>query len=224
VLDKPLNGCNYFLMLWIGVAVTALLAAPVPANMKKWFYPDDVPVYLIERSPGLWWVGIRMTVRPDGSILGCDVERKSGIPELDDLTCSLASHRAKFLPAHWSDGSPAFGVYRTSISWAVSDAPFDTSKLSNPDLDVFVQSLPGSIKSPALVRVMFAVDQVGNMSSCQAEPTPAFEKTENNPVLAPVACDQLIKSYKAVPANDAAGKAIGSVQDALVRFASGRRQ
>ena len=202
-------------MLWIALA--AQLSAPVPTNLPKWFSYDDVPAYLIERSPGLWLIGVRVTVGPDGVVESCDVESTSGIERLDQFTCRRIKQRAKFAAAHSPEGSAASGVYRTTMHFAVADSPFNTSNASVPDVDVSVASLPAGLKSPALVRVMFAVDQEGRMRSCTAEPR---ENVSNNPELVPIACEQLTKLYKPVPVRDAAGNAVPSVQNATVRFSA----
>jgi TonB family protein len=202
-------------MLWIALA--AQLSAPVPTNLIDWFVYDDFPAYLINRDPGIWAVGVRLTVGPDGTIQRCDVESSSGDSGLDELSCKKVSESAKFRPAI-SGGAAAPGVYRTYIGWDVTKAPAATSRVSNADLNLSVASLPPGIASPAAVRVMFAVDGQGRMTSCVSEPTQPFEQVENNPALVTVACDQLMKSYKPVPAKDSAGNAVPSVQDAIVRF------
>ena len=139
---------------------------------------------------------MRIGVRPDGTIDGCQVGASSGIAQLDRLTCSKNLRRAKFVPATAADGSPAFGVYRRSISWIVASVPRDTSNARRPNLEVQVQNLPPDVKSPTLVRVMFAVDRSGKMGSCLAEPTKSFERVDNDPALVPIACDRIVKSYK----------------------------
>jgi len=203
-------------MLWIAIA--AQVSAPMPTNLPRWFGYDDLPAYMIEREPGHWLVGVRITVGPDGTVHGCDVESGSGTERLDGFTCRRIRQRAEFVPAREADGSLALGVYRTSISWAVADSPFDSRNVSIPDVDVSVANLPAGLRSPALVRVMFAVDAQGKISSCAAEPAKSFELVSNSPELVPVACSQLEKIYKPVPARDSAGAAIPSVQDAIVRF------
>lgn len=205
-------------MLWIALAAAAQLSAPVPKDLTKWFYADDVPDYLMAKGNGLWFVKVGIGISPDGALTGCQIEGSSGIPKLDAFTCRTILKRAKFVPARSIDGSPAFGVFRTSIKWSVADAPWDDSKFSDPDVEVQVQNLPPAVKSPSLVRVMFAVDQAGTIGSCLAEPTKSFQHVDNVPALVPIACDQLAKSYKPVPAKDEGGNAIPSVQDALVRF------
>jgi hypothetical protein len=206
-------------MFWIALA--AQVSAPVPLNLNKWFYADDTPQYLIAKENGLWFVAVRLSVSSDGVLRSCDVESTSGIPQLDSFTCRTLEHRAKFKAARWADGSPAYGVYRTSVQWAVSAVPWDISKVSKPDLDVDVQSLPPGVHSPALVHAMFAVDAAGQMSACISEPSPLSERADN-PALVQVACDQLMKSYKAIPATGGDGKPVVSVQDALVRFSTAK--
>jgi hypothetical protein len=58
------------------------------------------------------------------------------------------------------------------------------------------------------------------MTSCKAERTEPFEQVANDPALVAVACDQLMKSYKPVPAKNSAGQPVPSVQDAIVRFSA----
>jgi hypothetical protein len=200
-------------MLWIALA--AQLSAPVPTNLPNWFSYDDLPPYLIEREPGHWLVGVRVTVGPDGAVQDCHVESTSGTERLDEFTCKRIEQRAGFQPGRSSDGAAVLGVYRAAIPWAVVDSPFDSTLVSIPDVDVSVASLPAGLKSPALVRVMFAVDPDGRMHGCTAEPG---EHVSNHPDLVPVACDQLTQIYKPVPATDASGKAVPSVQNATVRF------
>jgi hypothetical protein len=200
-------------MLWMALA--AQLSAPVPTNLGNWFSNDDFPGYLVEEQPGVWLVGVRVRVGPDGAVQGCDVESTSGVERLDALTCKTVRQRAKFRPAVSANGSPAAGVYRTYVGWDVTRAPATTSHVSNAMLNLTVQNLPSGVPSPAAVRVMFAVDQQGDISSCSSEPTQAFELVNNVPALVSVACEQLAKTYKPTPAGP-------SVQDAIVRFSTTR--
>ncbi|HEX3422659.1 MAG TPA: energy transducer TonB [Sphingomicrobium sp.] len=207
-------------MFWIALA--AVVSAPLPTNLHDWFGQRDTPAYVTQRGRGPWTVGVRVTVRPDGSIQGCQIESASGIPDLDGLTCRLILDRAKFKPAKWIDGSSVLGIYRTFVEWGVSDPFGNRLELSSADLDVLVQGLPSNIHSPALVRTMFAVDALGQISSCTAEPGPALVQIDQDPALVSVACDQLVRSYRAKPARDSSGSSIPSVQDAQVRFSIDR--
>jgi len=201
-------------MLWIALA--ASLSAPLPTNLGNWFANDDFPGYLVEQQPGVWLVGIGVTVAPDGAVTNCSVESSSGVARLDQFTCKTVKERARFRPAVSESGSPAVGVYRTYVGWDVTRAPATTSHVSNAVLNLSVQALPSRIQSPAAVRVMFAVDQQGRIGSCAAEPTQPFERIDNHPALVSAACGQLAKSYKPSPASP-------SVQDAIVRFSTEQR-
>ena len=88
------------------------------------------------------------------------------------------------------------------------------------DLEVRVKALPSGIRDPARVRVMFAVDTAGAVSSCTAEPGENFEMAENKPILVPVSCEQLMQNYKPIPVRNPSGNLIKSVQDAVVQFST----
>jgi hypothetical protein len=210
-------------MFWIALAAAAQLSAPVPTNLKDWFIANDFPSDVITRAPHLWLVPIRIDVGPDGTIRSCEIEATSGEPLLDKRTCEFVRKRARFIPAHWSDGSPAYGAFRTTVSWLlIEGSPDNIPRAVYPDLTITVKSLPSAGKTDSVVRAMFAVDAEGRVSSCVAEPGSGFEEAENAPSLVPVACDELTKTFTAVPAKDATGKAIPSVQDALVLFSTRR--
>lgn len=208
-------------MLWM--APTAQFTAPVPVQPHSWMSADDVPLYLLNGSAGgIWMVPIRVTVAPDGNIRSCEAEPLSKIPALDAHTCKIIVSRGRFQPARVG-GVPRFGVYRTTIKYFVVDGPPDDqlSKNSYPDIDVTVKTLPAKVKSPSLVRVMFAVDADGTKSSCTADESEGMEKVDNNPMLLPIACDQIMSGYRAIPAVES-GKPVASVQTALVRFSVSR--
>lgn len=183
------------------------------------FSVEDVPEYLLKSGSGLWQVPIRVNVAPDGKVRSCEVEGSGGISDLKRRTCQIVMRRAKFRGAR-IDGLPTYGVFRTSIMWAVADSPWDTSKALNSDIEVTVQRLPRGVKSPSFVSVMFAVDAAGNKSACVANDLKGTNRVENHPTLVPIACEQIIKNYRAIPAKDETGKATLSVQTALVRFSS----
>lgn len=204
------------------LALAAQLTAPVPTNLHDWFKASDVPIYLSAKSPHLWLVPIRVDVSPDGTIANCMVEASSGEQFLDKLTCNIVRKRAKFTAARWTDGSAAYGEYRTGVNWMVADEPQAIPRIYYPDLDLSVNSLPSG-SSTSLVRIMFSVDEQGHTSSCVAEPGGGIERAENLPAVVPIACGELLKSYSPVPAKDSGGKPVRSVQDALVLFSTKSR-
>jgi hypothetical protein len=219
-LDTHGPACDVSSMFWIALA--AQISAPAPEMQKSWFSADDVPSYLVDAAPGIWQVPVRVIVAPDGKVRSCDVESAGGMANLKSLTCGIMMRRGKFRAAN-VDGVPTFGVYRTNVKWAVTDGPFDTSKVMSADLEVALNQLPAGTKSPTHVRVAFVVDSTGTKSACVADTTRSFDIVENDPALIPVACDQVMKSYSATPAKDAQGKPVLSVQTAVVRFVTGER-
>lgn len=156
-----------------------------------------------------------MTVRPDGSLQNCEVENDGGDAKLAAYTCALTLKRAKIQPAMSEDGSSVYGVYRWAPTWAVGSPP--SPDFARGDLELEVDRLPKGEKSPAFVTIMFAVDTSGNPSSCSATP-PSYRFHRINPELVPIACEQWIKSFKAVPAKDDTGNSVRSVQTGTVKF------
>jgi hypothetical protein len=196
-------------------SVAAQLSIPVLDRGRLWdlFSPDDVPVELVGEGYGRR-VDVRVTVGPDGKVRNCQAEFSSEVPKLDAYTCELIIRRAHFRPALWIDGRPAYGVIRTGISWSV-----DAGMPPVPgDLQVTLAQRPKHMKSPTFANLMFAVDQSGRPSSCVEEEPKGGRRDELSPELLKVACDQLLKSYVAIPAMDDAGRPVRSVQNAVVRL------
>jgi hypothetical protein len=202
-------------MFWLALA--AQISAPAPKSIVSWFSADDVPEYLLQQGPGVWEVPVRVSVAPDGEIRGCQAETAGPATALDDHTCKIIRRRGKFRPAQ-IDGVPTDGVYRTSITYVIADTP-RYSKVSNADIDVDLKRLPAGLKSPTLVKVVFKVDATGTKSLCAADGTEGLERVNNHPALVPIACDQVMKLYRANPAT-VSGTAVISVQNASVQFSA----
>ena len=206
----------------LAAAAASQLSAPVPTNLKDWVTFDDWPPYMLQKVDVWWDVGVRLVVAADGTLRACIIQTRSGSSDADQLTCDLIKKRARFRAARWTDGSPVTGVYSTTVAWISSTMafydPMRPPKGHDADLDVSVEQLPAGMKSPSLVRAMFAVDASGNVLSCTAETSENYIKAENDPALVPIACDQLQKSFTPLSFKDSSGKAVPSVQDALVRF------
>lgn len=107
-------------MFW-ALATAASLSAPAPLNYI--FYSgDDMPAY--HQMAGVTRITyIRLTVRPDATLQTCEVEDNGGDPKLGAFSCELAMQRARFAPARWIDGSPTYGVYRRTVTWAIDFPP-----------------------------------------------------------------------------------------------------
>jgi hypothetical protein len=196
-------------MLIILVLATQF-GAPIPTNKSSWVRPDDMPLELMSEDT-VYNVPIRLTIAPDGKLQSCAGEMLSQSTKLTDHTCKLLRQRARFRPAINSAGLPSYGVYRTSMRWWFGTfAPREWPTFS--DLELTVSTLPPKIKSPATVRLIFNVDEVGRSSSCTTE------SSESEPVLVGLGCRELVKSYKAIPARSLQGKPVPSVQTGTVTF------
>jgi hypothetical protein len=203
-------------MFWIAVA--AQLSVFYSTDPRSVFSPDDMPAYV--QLEGInRFVRTRTTVGADGTARDCAVEGGSGDPKLDALTCAIILRRAKFTPPKWIDGSSAYGVIRAPVTWAIGDSPSDKEKRTAypPDIELEVDKLPAGADSPSDVRLLIAVDVNGKVLGCNEAPTMRFDKA-NNPELVPIACDQMKSTFTAIPAKDATGTSVRSIQTALVTF------
>jgi hypothetical protein len=222
VLDKLANRCNYSGMFWIALAAVAQLVGPRVEDAQRVFSPDDMPAY-VQRAGIDRFILTRTTILPDGTVRNCDVERSSGDRKLDTLSCSIIVKRAKFQSSKWVDGSAAYGVVRAPVSWTIGGPPskHELQKAYPADLDISVSQLPASAKAPITVRLTIAVDESGRIVGCSE--APPFSKHERSfPELVPIACQQLTDKYSPIPAKDASGKPVRSVQDAMVDFSTGK--
>jgi TonB family protein len=223
----------YALLITISAA-TLMAAGPPPSqpslplalghrysDVRAVFTNDDYPADLL-RAGKSGTVSTRTTVRPDGSIQGCAVERSSGIPSLDAYTCAIILKRARFAPAKWTDGSAAYGVIRVPVSWVVSyAAPSKESmfRATNPDLELSVNHLPqGARQSFTAVSLEVAADENGRPVTCVEWSPPKNARGAYFPELVPIACNEVMATLKLIPPLDASGKAARSVQSVLVNF------
>jgi hypothetical protein len=211
------------------VALAAQLTLPIPLGLRfpdvrSVFSTDDMPAYV--QIEGInRFVSTRTTIRPDGTAQECTSERGSGDEKLDALTCSIILKRAKyFQPAKWVDGSPAYAVIRVPVIWAIGGSPSKTElqRAYPADLDIFVNRLPAGAERQTGVPLMIAVDETGRIVSCtKASPVFKDDHTKTFPELVPIACRQAMSQITAIPAKDASGKPVRSVQTASVLFSTG---
>lgn len=208
-------------MLWIALA--AQLSGPLPEETETVFSVDDMPEYVLRAGINRF-VLTRTTVGLDGIPQNCVIERSSGDAALDAYTCAIIVKRARLRPAKWIDGSPSYSVLRVPISWTIGGPPSSSElqKAYRADIDIMVNRLPDGAKSPISVRLMIAVDQNGRPVACDEAPRPSGRSHDKVfPKLVPIACQQMMSQYKAIPAKDESGKPVRSVQNATVDFSSG---
>jgi protein TonB len=203
-------------MLWVALAAqisAAQMSAPQPTNLDRWATADDVPLRMLPEGPS-FVVGFRVAVDPTGRPQSCRLEKTSGLEDLDTYTCKLVMKRARFKAASDVNGAPMYGVYASYMKWWVGERPPPPPAPFGGDLDLMVDSWPAGIKSPATIRIMFAVDAQGRPSACRSE------KADAAAPLVEIACDQILRRLKPVPAVDRGGAAVSSVQDAEIRFST----
>lgn len=92
--------------------------APVPIDPSSWISYDDYPTSAI-KAGAHGTVGYRISVRDDGGVLSCIVTSSSGVPALDNQTCTSLLQRARFTPAKDQTGRPRPGEYDGKVAWTV---------------------------------------------------------------------------------------------------------
>ena len=210
-------------MFWLALA--AQLSAPVPVGLRvpdirTLFTVEDFPQYLLRSGISLT-VLTKTTVRPDGTVENCVAEASSGDSNLDAYTCNLIAKRAKFAPARWTDGSPAYGVVRAPIGWMQGNEPppKEVRQAMGPDLALLVNKLPGAAHSPVMVYLLIAADENGRALNCEESPAAAANPNlQHFPDLVSAACQQMTAKPSVTPLLDSSGKPVRSVQGVSVRF------
>jgi TonB family protein len=212
-------------MFWIAFAAQFSLPVPIGLpfpDVRAVFSPDDMPAYV--QIAGInRFVATRTTVRPDGTVQDCTVEQDSGDAKLDAYTCAIIVRRAKFQPAKWVDGSTAYGVIRAPVIWAIGGPPSksEVQKAYPPDIELSVTRLPAGADRRTSLALMIVVDENGRVVGCDERPKVPRDHTKTFPELVPIACQQMMNEFTAVPAKDASGKPVRSVQTASVVFSTG---
>ena len=92
-------------------------SAPEAAtNPGTWFRPGDYPPALNQSAVGAIVV-VRLVVGADGRVTNCAVAKAGGDKAFEDLTCRLATERARFTPAVGASGQPIASVWARRIKW-----------------------------------------------------------------------------------------------------------
>ena len=199
-------------MLWIVLAAQLSLPTPDPRTL---FSGEDMPAYVQIQGINRF-ISTRTTVKPDGTTQDCGFERGSGDRKLDALTCAIILRRATFQPATWVDGSPAYAVFRTPVSWTIGGPPSkkELRDAYSPDITITVSRLPEGAPDPTNVHLMIAVDESGRIVACDEAPKDTRDHSKTFPALAPLACQEMARQLKPRPAKDGSGNPVRSVQSA----------
>ncbi len=113
-------------------------------NPGGWVTPADYPPEALREKRG---GALRFLVRiaADGTPVECNVIESSGVPSLDEKTCSLIIKRAKFYPAQDADGRSVASSYTNAIRWSL---PSEAANVLEPKSETlsFILDEDGSIK------------------------------------------------------------------------------
>jgi TonB family protein len=92
-------------------------SGPRPANnVSHWFRKSDYPDKQDHQGAG-GLVSIRLVIGVDGAVKKCEVHKSGGDKAFEDLTCRLASERARFVPAIGADGRPIVSLWERRVNW-----------------------------------------------------------------------------------------------------------
>ena len=94
-------------------------ASPARGDVRSSFSNDDYPAAAIAAG-AQGTAQARLSIGPDGRVVGCDLIRSTGNGALDSTTCNILRRRVKFSPAKDSNGNPTADSYTTPpITWVL---------------------------------------------------------------------------------------------------------
>jgi protein TonB len=94
----------------------AVEPARAKADLGRYVSDADYPSDAIRREEQ-GATRFRLAVGPDGRVTGCTVTGSSGSAALDMATCRLMKSRARFAPAHDSNGNAVADAVSSAITW-----------------------------------------------------------------------------------------------------------
>ena len=117
-----LNKCYDNLLTGWGLDAAKRAAAKVPPQPSispgTWVTNNDYPTEALRASLS-GDVAFLLVVGADGKSTDCRVVHSSGVPLLDQTTCSLISRRARFKPAQNDAGQAVTGYYVNRVRWVI---------------------------------------------------------------------------------------------------------
>jgi protein TonB len=79
---------------------------------------DDYPPSAL-RAGQQGRTSFRLEVGTDGRATACSITQSSGWPELDQTTCRILMHKARFTAALDAGGKPTTAFYANSVLWQI---------------------------------------------------------------------------------------------------------
>lgn len=94
-------------------------ARPI-GDLGTWVTNDDYPAEAAKNSQH-GTTGFRLTIDPNGKIVGCEITSSSGFASLDETACRVISQRGRFSPALDKKGKPIAGTWASRFRWVLQD-------------------------------------------------------------------------------------------------------
>jgi hypothetical protein len=210
-------------MLWILLAAQLSgLSSSHPTDVRGLFSYNDFPAYLSHIGDLSRTVYTRTTIRDDGTLQDCSVELSSGDPKLDAYTCALIVKRGKFLAGRAGDGTALYTVLRFPVNWTITSSfpsREERWRAIIPDLELSVDRLPKGAKKLVDLTLENEVDDKGRIVACGELPPLRADQHQHFSELAPIACQNAVKTLSLRPPRDRNGAPTRSIQTTTVRFA-----
>lgn len=196
------------------------------ANLASYVTGDDYPAEAIRNDEeGL--VAFRLWVGANGRVVGCDIEQSSEAESLDEATCRIMQHRARFTPARGYRGEPVVDTVSARIRWQLAgDQPETqvdeeggeaaservrivqrTRPVAPLNSYVSFRDFPAAARGQPAAATHFRLGVGADGQVAECEPIAAAAATP--PALAEAACRLMRERARFRPARDARGNAIG---------------
>jgi hypothetical protein len=139
---------------------------------QKWVTFSQFPDKALEgRAFGR--VRFLLDVDAAGNVSACHILATSGFWILDEETCSVLKHRARFIPALDADGKPATSTYMSAVTWSRGDKSVGQwealmKAIGEPvRVTLTAKKVPDGYRDPPVVRIRF--DGAGKPAECRIE-------------------------------------------------------
>lgn len=158
-------------------------------------------------------VAFEALIAPDGSIDKCTVIVSSHHPVLDAATCKIVQARARFAPAEDAAGKPAYGIFRSVITWSLGN--IISGKLDS-QLELQVNQAPAGVKLPIDMKLSYWTQPDGRATQCKL----SKDSSGAPPELAELACNAITSQPPEVITNSK-GQPVRASNNMVVRFSVG---
>lgn len=116
----PSTGTGPIIKPLPSVDIVEAVGAKPRNDATRWVTTSDYRSrWIREEMTGV--VAYRVGIGTDGGVDNCSVTRSSGHAQLDEATCKLVSHRAKFDPARNTKDQKVTGSYSGSVLWQLPE-------------------------------------------------------------------------------------------------------